>query len=293
MSQPLRIVGSAKPGASSTGPFDLLAIATAALQSSLEPERLKGELRQALSAVLRADRCTLVEGDSSEPRHAIVAEALSRGEALWAEETPSLLCAPMGAGAILVERTDPFTQNDLNLLAAVAPQAALALRNARLYERTTSDGLTGLPGRQRFIVELEDDVREGGTLSLLLVDVDHLADKNDVYGRPVGDRVLAELGPFVRDRLPLAQGVARSGDDEFAALLPGTDTARARDLAEDLRRSVADHEFDSAHEALRLTVSAGIAELRPGEMASSLFSRAAEALAAAKRNGRNRVEFAR
>jgi diguanylate cyclase (GGDEF)-like protein len=99
-----------------------------------------------------------------------------------------------------------------------------------------------------------------------------------------------ELAEILQARLPFA---ARIGDDDFAAILPEIDAARAHDLAEDLRKAVNDRIFDERHEGIHLTVSAGVAELRPGEMASGLFTRAADALAAAKRGGRNRVELAR
>src|SRR5439155_18418668 len=103
----------------------------------------------------------------------------------------------------------PFEAQDLNLLATLAPMAACALHHARLYVRATSDGLTGLSNRQRFTVEFEDAVAAGGPVSLLLADFDHFKDKNDVYGRAVGDRVLAEFGELLQGRLALATCVAR------------------------------------------------------------------------------------
>ena len=106
----------------------------------------------------------------------------------------------------------------------------------------------------------------------------------------MGDRVLSEFGALLQGRL---SGAARTGDDEFGSLLPGIDAGHARDLAEDLRRAVNDRIFDEEHEGIHFTVSVGVAELRAGEMASGLFTRAADALAVAKRSGRNRVEVAR
>ncbi len=130
-------------------------------------------------------------------------------------------------------------------------------------------------------------------ISLLLADFDHFKDKNDVYGRSVGDRVLAEFGALLHGGLPAAISTPRTGEDEFGALLPGADAARARDFAEDLRKAVNDRIFDEPHEGIHLALSVGVAEFKQGQMASSLFARAADALAAAKRAGRNRVEVAK
>ncbi len=217
-------------------------------------------------------------------------EARARGEVLSVEGFSAALCAPLSTGALILERADAFSKPEVALLASLAPQISLALRNARLFEKSTVDALTALPNRQRFVAELEQSFGTEEPLTLILADVDHLKDKNDVYGRSVGDCSLAEFGDLLR-HLPV-QAAARSGDDEFA-LLVRVDGSRARDFAEDLRKTVSDRIFDEPHEGIHLTISAGVAERRPGEMPSGLFTRATEALASAKRDGRNRVAVAR
>lgn len=298
MSIAYRVAAAAKLGAPSAGAAEAVHLVGMALNSTPSAVRMIGRLCSTLSALLAAERCLVIEDcDPADPLFALLQEAFARKEAVQAEAVHSMLCAPMftehqTVGAILAERPSsrPFAAPELALLATVAPQAAFALHHARLYDRATSDGLTGLPHRQRFTVELEDAVTEGGPLSLLLADVDHLKDKSEVYGRPVADRVLAELGALLQGRMASA---ARTGEDEFGAVLAGMDGAHARDLAEDLRKSVNDRIFDESHEGIHLTISAGVAERRPGEMASGLFTRAADALASAKRQGRNRVDLAR
>lgn len=301
MSIAYRTVASAKLGAASATAAESIHLVGLALNSTLSPARMIDRLAGTLSALLQAERCTVIEGsDPKDPHFAMLQEAFVRKEALQAEAVQSMICAPLftehhSEGAILAERPvgRPFGAPELALLAAVAPQAAFALHHARLYERATADGLTGLPNRQRFTVELEDAVAAGAPLALLLADIDHLKDKNEVYGRAVGDRVLAELAEALHARLPAAVCVARTGEDEFGAVIPGVGAAHARDLAEDLRRFVNDRVWDSPHEGIHITVSVGVAELRTGEMASGLFTRAGEALAAARRAGRNRVDVAR
>lgn len=282
----------AKLGAASAGAAEAVHLVGMALSSTLSTPKLIGRLCSTLSALLEADRVAVVEDCTpQDPRFALLQQAFARKEAVQAA---GVICAPMftegeTVGAILAERARPFTDPDAALVATVAPQAALALHHARLYDRATSDGLTGLPNRQRFTVELEDAVA-AGALSLMVVDIDNLRDKTEVYGRPVTDRAIAELGELMSGRMAL---VARTGDDDFAAILEGVPSARAQDLAEDLRKAVNDRVFDEPHEGIHLTISVGVAELRSGEMASALFTRAADALAAAKRAGRNRVERAR
>jgi diguanylate cyclase (GGDEF)-like protein len=301
MSLSYRSVGSARLGAASAGAAESVHLVGLALQSTLNPALVISRLSSTLSALIRAERCVVIDGsDPADPHFTLVKEAFARKEAIQAEGVLSMICAPLfheahPEGAIVAERpaAEPFGDPELKLLATVAPQAALAIQRARIYDRATSDGLTGLPNRQRFTVELEDAVLTGRSISLLLTDFDHFRDKSEVYGRAVGDRVLTEFGGLLLGRLPAATCTARTGEDEFGALLPGIDAAHARDFAEDLRKAVNDRMFDEWHEGIHLTVSAGVAEFKPGEMASSLFARAADALAAAKRAGRNRVEVAR
>jgi len=291
MADAFRIVDARPAGTPAAGAGDGGSAVLLALHASLDPSRLEAALTSALARVFRGERCRLVDDAAApEAEAALIREARSRGEAVAAEGPCAVLCAPLGPGALLLERPSPFTRPELDLLASLAPQMGLALRNARLFEKATSDPLTGLPNRQRFVAELEDAVSSDGPLSLVLLDVDHLKDKNDVYGPSVGDRALAELGGLLR-HLPVAAS-ARSGDDEFALLLrAGAD--RARDLAEDLRRTIDGRVFDEPHEGIHLTVSAGVAGRRAGEMPAGLFARASDALAAAKREGRNRVSLAK
>jgi len=301
MSTPPRFVASARLGAPSEDSAEAIHQVGLALSSTIAPAPLIGRFCSTLSALVRADRCIVVEeNDPADPSFALLKEAFIRKEAVQFEGALSLLCAPLftdrhSEGAIVLSRpaTAPFDERDLRLVATVAPQAAFAIHHARQYHRATSDGLTGLPNRLRFTVELEDAVAGGGGVSLILADFDHFKDKNDVYGRGVGDRALAEFAVLLDGRLQSAACVSRTGDDEFGAVLPAVDSAHARDLAEDLRKAVNDRVFDEAHEGIHLTISAGVAALKPGEMASSLFSRAGDALAAAKRAGRNRVESAK
>jgi len=292
MTDLLRITASAPLGGTAEG----LSALELPLFASLDPVRLEVAISSALRNRFRAERCVLLSDEVRSEFHLQLSkEAHARGEAISAEGACAALCVPLLEGSrapatLIVERAAPFTREELGLLASLAPPASLALRNARLFAKATTDDLSALPNRQRFVAELDEAVSVEGPLSLILADLDHFKDKNDVYGASVGDRALGELGDLLGSLPALA--AARSGDDEFA-LMVRVALDPARSFAEDLRKTVNDRIFDEKHEGIHLTVSAGVAELRVGEMASSLFGRAAEALAAAKRGGRNRVEVAR
>ncbi|HZE97896.1 MAG TPA: GGDEF domain-containing protein [Planctomycetota bacterium] len=291
MPEPYKVLDARPLGTPAAGAGDGASMVLLALLSSLDPVRLETALTAALTNVFRADRCSLVGDElTTEFRTRLAQESKARGEALSVEGMGAALCAPLADGAIILERTDPFSKPELALLASLAPHIGLGLRNAKLFGKATTDDLTALPDRKRFIAELEDALAVDAPLALILVDVDHLKDKNDVYGRVVGDRALSELGAVLK-ALPVLSA-SRAADDEFALLLR-VDAAHARDFAEDFRKLVDNRVFDETGEGIHLTVSIGIAERKAGEMPSGLFARAAEALSASKRDGRNRVTLAR
>ncbi|MDR7333481.1 sensor domain-containing diguanylate cyclase [Roseateles asaccharophilus] len=158
------------------------------------------------------------------------------------------------------------------------------------------DALTGIANRRCFSAEaqraMDTAERHGGALTLLLVDVDHFKRVNDQHGHNVGDEVLVELARRLRAVLRKSDLGGRWGGEEFIALLHGGPQA-ALEFAERLRGIVADTPFPTATGPLRVTLSGGCAEYRPGDSLSSLVGRADEALYLAKSEGRNRVRAER
>jgi diguanylate cyclase (GGDEF)-like protein len=240
--------------------------------------------------VLQDGRPLLVTDASSgrayETPSCAIAPVVSRGEALRGE--------PRIVGVVSVADKlgrGPFTPLDLELLGIFAAQLGIALHNARLYERATTDSLTGLFNRQYLDVHGPEAL--AASPAILMLDLDHFKDKNDVYGHPVGDVILREAAALLRRRLPPGGFAARYGGEEFVALVPGLDASAARGLAEDVRREVEEHAFNAPDEPLRCTLSIGAALSRPGESLDALVKRADQALYLAKKAGRNRVEMAR
>lgn len=168
--------------------------------------------------------------------------------------------------------------------------------NARLKELATTDGLTKLYNYRHFEETLRMELRRSQRLkiplSLLMIDVDHFKQFNDLHGHPAGDGVLRELARLIRERIRTTDIPCRYGGEEFTAILPGTGMTDAVILAEQLRLLVAKHPFDGEEEQPEgsLTISIGVSSFpdRAGDE-MSLVRTADEALYEAKRSGRNCV----
>lgn len=173
----------------------------------------------------------------------------------------------------------------------------IALRKSEERYRLISqlDGLTQLFNsrhlHEQLAREFERFIRYKRPLSLLMMDADYFKRINDTYGHVHGDFVLQELARIMRQTLRNTDMGFRYGGEEFAALLPETKLDTALMLAERLRTSVETLSFDlGGADAVRCTVSIGVAEMTEGESAQLLLQRADRALYQAKALGRNRVE---
>ncbi len=166
----------------------------------------------------------------------------------------------------------------------------------RLRELATSDDLTGLANRRHFLElasqELVRAERYGGDVSLLIMDIDHFKRVNDTFGHDIGDRVLKSVADVSRESLRNIDILARLGGQEFAALLPHTGLEQAASVAERVRLAVAENAVMTPRGGLQVTISIGVSEAATGSFDLDSFFRCAdEALYAAKRAGRNRVEI--
>ncbi len=171
-----------------------------------------------------------------------------------------------------------------------------------LRDLVTHDYLTGVFNRSAFEgfsrQAIEQALRSGDALSLLLLDVDHFKTINDTLGHPTGDVALCTLTDLTAQKLRSQDIFGRFGGEEFAVLLPATDALGAFLVAERIRESVAENEFHDGAHAFRMTISIGIAalssrgDLSSAERLSALFRAADSALYQAKDAGRNRTIIA-
>jgi diguanylate cyclase (GGDEF)-like protein len=218
------------------------------------------------------------------------------------EEVRSVLAVPLLVGERVVgvlslqsRRPRAYDEHQLSVLATIAQQAAVAVENAHHYTLATIDSLTGLHLRDYFFRRFEEEYtrvkRYAGAFSILMLDLDGFKEINDRHGHLAGDRYLRAVGAAIRVRMRGADLACRYGGDEFCILLPETDLAGARPIAERLRQALARLVVDVEDASLRTTVSIGIAsfpEHDTGEL-KSLLLRADQALYQAKRAGRDRV----
>lgn len=162
----------------------------------------------------------------------------------------------------------------------------------RLAFLASRDPLTGLRNRRSITTRLDDcftsGTRDG---ALLLIDVDHFKDINDLRGHPVGDEVMRALGQVLRDHAGPDAVLGRLGGDEFAVVLPGADVGRATDVAERLRAAIAAADAVGGGQQLRVTVSIGVGMVAQAGHADALLANADLALYEAKRAGRNRARL--
>lgn len=164
----------------------------------------------------------------------------------------------------------------------------------QLEAASNADPLTGVSNRRHFMPRVAEALqgaqRQARALAVAMIDLDHFKHINDAHGHAAGDDVIRAFAELCRQGLRGQDVVARMGGEEFALLLPGLGEADALPLAERLRRRAQELGVRGPQgEAIRFTVSIGVASLSPGDDAGSLLARADAALYEAKASGRNRV----
>lgn len=193
---------------------------------------------------------------------------------------------------------EAFSAEDLRLLDIVADLGAMAIENLRLYlrmaELAVTDDLTGLAVHRYFHERLEEELvrarHRNHPVSVLLIDLDHFKRYNDLYGHPVGDKLLRTLAQILRQRQGPGDLVARYGGEEFALLLSGVGRDEAAHQAEALRRLVESQVIELRQGKARITVSMGLAAFpEDGLHRESLLQVADQRLYRAKQAGRNQV----
>lgn len=212
-----------------------------------------------------------------------------------------LLSLAMEARLRLLMMENQQIQKEMNvkLEQRVAERTSeLEVVNRKLEALSATDGLTGLFNRRYFDERLDLEVgrsSRNGPLSLLMIDVDLFKPLNDTYGHLAGDACLRKLASVISDGVSRkADVVTRYGGEEFAVILPDTGFEGGYNRAEKIRKAVAnDLNFSWNGEALKVTVSIGIATVAPGGQVSAdeVIDVADKALYEAKENGRNTVVY--
>ncbi len=218
-------------------------------------------------------------------------------ETLWAR-LGGMALAILAVAGIVQARTGALRRQRRRLEAEVADRTHdLLAANARLDMLASTDSLTGLLNRRRFMELAAGEQQRAGRhhrpLSLLLIDLDHFKRVNDEYGHRMGDAVLRTAAAVLSGAIRSSDLAARFGGEELVLLLPETDLTGAAGMAERLRQAFATATTSLDGIEVRVTASLGVAVWRaPAESLDNLLHRADQALYAAKHAGRNKVMVA-
>ncbi|MFI5355099.1 MAG: diguanylate cyclase, partial [Desulfobaccales bacterium] len=221
----------------------------------------------------------------------------------------SYLCVPMMAqgevmGIFHLRQASAASPEQIQAVGqfagAVAERMALALANLKLREtlrnQAIRDGLTGLYNRRYLEETLERELsrnkRQGTTLGVIMLDLDHFKEYNDTYGHHAGDELLCALGQLIQDQIRQEDIACRFGGEEFLLIIPGAPMEIVLERAHELNLSV--RQIHKQSPSLRgITVSAGVAIFPAhGSSGKELIKAADAALYQAKEAGRDRVVVA-
>jgi two-component system cell cycle response regulator len=175
-------------------------------------------------------------------------------------------------------------------------QSQLISTHEMLRLQAIRDPLTALLNRdgilQALSGELSRATREAGSVAVIMLDIDHFKDLNDMHGHLVGDFVLIEVAQSIEDATRTYDAVGRYGGDEFLIVLPGCDIESALFIAERIRGKLAHLQDSCSDECLSPTASMGVAATSTGFYldAYDLIWAADAALLQAKHRGRDRIE---
>ncbi|MEL6238111.1 MAG: GGDEF domain-containing protein [Pseudomonadota bacterium] len=179
------------------------------------------------------------------------------------------------------------------LLAGVLMGSAVVDAMKALKDAARTDNLSGLVLRDAFeesAAEMFARAREeDAPISVIVADIDHFKRVNDLWGHPVGDKAIANLGKVFKRTIRATDMAGRIGGEEFCVLVWNCPEDAAGRLADRLRIQFAREEHEGIDPAIRLTASFGVAAWNRGESYTSVYERADEAMYRAKRSGRNRV----
>lgn len=259
------------------------------LQSTLELEKLIELFDDEMAAVVPHDHLSYTNPDENVK--------FEIGKPARHSSTYRLVLFGKSLGELTLSRNTKLVDVEIQKMESLISALIYPLRNALLYkqavEKAYIDPLTGLNNRAAFDKSMEQEFelarRHNHTLSLMMLDLDRFKQINDSYGHIVGDAVLKSFADCILECLRRSDTIFRYGGEEFSILLRNTQLAGAVLLAERMRKSVEEMEFNYNEIKLSISVSIGVAEIEQGDTCSKLIERADSLLYKAKNSGRNCV----
>jgi len=245
---------------------------------------------------------TAVEATGAAGATFVGSDALLLGVGEFDDDTAERLELPVegkgGRFGVLTLVGAEFGEESVATARSLVSQAVVALENEKLHrivaQQAMTDTLTGLANRRRceeaLHAELAHVRRFGGSLAVVIADLDDFKRLNDTRGHAAGDAVLREFADLLRGTLRASDVAARWGGEEFVLLLRETGLGGAGELAERIRSALAARAILGADGArLAVTASFGVAAYDGSDENFHVLAAADDALYAAKRNGKNRT----
>ena len=216
----------------------------------------------------------------------------------FGDETIGVMCITDRRDGEAFAASERGTLRVIGMMAGAALAAAGARESIKTLEHKASiDSVTGLFNRgyldTRLLEEVERSQREHTQLAVLIADIDNFKAINDNFGHQTGDAVLQQVGEIIRSTVRMFDVCARFGGDEFAILMPNSDSASAFACADRIRKTAAQYTHPHNPSFPKLTVSVGVAVSSAEDGATGVVARADRALYEAKAAGKNAVRGTR
>lgn len=200
---------------------------------------------------------------------------------------------------IIIEDDTAYTDYEKNQIQSIASLASVAINNASLLEKSSTDMMTHLKLKYYFFnvltEALDNAFLQNQNLAVLMFDIDFFKKFNDTYGHECGDFVLTTVAELISKSLRETDVASRYGGEEFTVLLDKTGKADALLVAERIRSTINDYDFVFNDQHLHVTISGGVSVFDvDNNMVNSpneFVNQADQGLYMSKNNGRNKVTF--
>ena len=206
---------------------------------------------------------------------------------------------------LLGERMDlgdgtAYNDYDIKQILSISSLASMAINNAALLERSSTDMMTRLKLKYFFFNQLTDRLdlayAQGLPIGVIMFDIDHFKSFNDTYGHTCGDYVLTAVAKVIKNSIRSQDMASRYGGEEFTVMLPNTLKEDVLQVAERIRSSIESMEFNYEGQKVKVTISGGVSvfdkEENPVTNAKEFVIQADKALYVSKTSGRNRITYA-
>ena len=260
-------------------------------------EQFTGSSANAAQGKLLEDIVSLVDETDRRLLSDPVRQALVSGAAVNLSRRALLLSRTNGAERSIELSASPIRNTSQEVIGAVVllhdVTEMRGLARQMSYQ-ATHDALTGLVNRREFERRLEEAIDSGhrgdGQHVLCYLDLDRFKLVNDTSGHLAGDSMLREVAKLLRDAVRDSDTVGRLGGDEFGTLLIGCPLDKARQIADDLTRSVGEYRFVWKDKVFNIDVSVGLVEIsRESGTLEELLAAADTACYVAKKQGSGKV----